>query len=188
MRRLYGFNIRSLSFKKILSLNNKPNSTRNPISLKLNLNYSSNINANKKENEIKSNKTTKSILIFKIEKIPKATINSLNQNNSHISSQSNMNFKFSNDKEIVSYAGDYLEEIYLNLLIEENHSIIKPKMGYMNKQTEINEQMRAILVDWIIEVHFQFNLRQETLYMTIWIIDTYLSFHIKEKITIIRNF
>ena len=88
-----------------------------------------------------------------------------------------MNFNFSNDKEIVSYAGDYLEEIYLNLLIEENHSIIKPKMGYMNKQTEINEQMRAILVDWIIEVHFQFNLRQETLYMTIWIIDTYLSFH-----------
>ena len=46
-------------------------------------------------------------------------------------------------------------------------------MGYMTIQNEINEQMRAILIDWIIEVHFQFNLREETLYMAILIIDTY---------------
>jgi len=51
-------------------------------------------------------------------------------------------------------------------------------MGYMNEQNEINEQMRAILIDWIIEVHLQFNLKQETLYMAISIIDTYLSFNL----------
>jgi cyclin B len=61
--------------------------------------------------------------------------------------------------------------------LEERKTEVKPKMGYMSTQNEINEQMRAILIDWIIEVHFQFNLRQETLYMTISIIDTYLSFH-----------
>ena len=65
----------------------------------------------------------------------------------------------------------------MNLLLEESQTEIKPKMGYMSTQNEINEQMRAILIDWIIEVHFQFNLRQETLYMAISIIDTYLSFH-----------
>ena len=159
-------------------LYNKPNSTRNPLSLKLTL--SSNNNIYKTTNEIKFNKTEKSICIFKIEKDPKnkkQTNNSLNKNNSNISSQSYLNFVFNNDQERVSYAGDNLEEIYLNLLLEENNSIKKPKIGYMNIQTEINEQMRAILVDWIIEVHFQFNLRQETLYMAIWIIDTYLSFH-----------
>ena len=46
----------------------------------------------------------------------------------------------------------------------------------MQNQKDINEQMRAILVDWIIEVHFNYNFKEETLYQTIWIIDTYLSY------------
>ena len=48
----------------------------------------------------------------------------------------------------------------------------------MQNQKDINEQMRAILVDWIIEVHFNYNLKEETLFQTIWIIDTYLSHEI----------
>lgn len=166
--------------KKKLSLYNKPNSTRNQLSL--NLNLSSNNDLNNEINKYKSNKTTKTICIFHIEKVPKiktgTNSNNINNiNNENIPYYSHLNFDRINSKEEVSCAGEYLEEIYLNLLIEESNSIIKPKIGYMNMQKEINEQMRAILVDWIIEVHFQFNLRQETLYMTIWIIDTYLSFH-----------
>ena len=53
---------------------------------------------------------------------------------------------------------------------------IKPNYGYMQNQKDINEQMRAILVDWIIEVHFNYNLKEETLFQTIWMIDTYLSY------------
>ena len=34
--------------------------------------------------------------------------------------------------------------------------------------------MRAVLVDWLIEVHTQFKLLQETLYMTVYIIDKFL--------------
>ena len=34
--------------------------------------------------------------------------------------------------------------------------------------------MRGVLVDWLIEVHSQFKLLQETLYMTIYIIDKFL--------------
>jgi cyclin B len=44
----------------------------------------------------------------------------------------------------------------------------------MSKQTEINEKMRAILVDWLIQVHNRFSLLQETLYLTVSIIDRYL--------------
>ena len=55
---------------------------------------------------------------------------------------------------------------------------IKPNYGYMKNQNDINEQMRAILVDWIIEVHYNYNLKEETLFQTIWIIDTYLSYEI----------
>ena len=35
--------------------------------------------------------------------------------------------------------------------------------------------MRAILIDWLIDVHSKFNFKEETLYITIYIIDTYLS-------------
>ena len=45
----------------------------------------------------------------------------------------------------------------------------------MSKQKDINEQMRAILVDWLIDVHLNFNFNKETLFQAIWILDTYLS-------------
>ena len=169
--------------KKKLSLYNKPNSRRNPISL--NLKLSSHLDSNKSINKsININKSNNPITIFRIEKTPKVENTSIQNNTNNIcikninnSYYSFLDFNFINDQEKVSYAGEYLEEIYLNLLLEENQSTLKPTFGYMNMQNEINEQMRAILIDWIIEVHFQFNLRQETLYMTIWIIDTYLSFN-----------
>ncbi len=34
--------------------------------------------------------------------------------------------------------------------------------------------MRNMLVDWLVEVHQQFNLLQETLYLTVATIDRYL--------------
>ena len=37
------------------------------------------------------------------------------------------------------------------------------------------EQNRAILVDYLADLHFKFKLRQETLYVTVGIIDQYLS-------------
>ena len=45
----------------------------------------------------------------------------------------------------------------------------------MDSQAEINEKMRAILVDWLIEVHHKFELMPETLYLTINIVDRFLS-------------
>ena len=38
----------------------------------------------------------------------------------------------------------------------------------------VNGKMRAVLIDWLIEVHSLFKLLQETLYMTIYIIDKFL--------------
>ena len=72
---------------------------------------------------------------------------------------------------------DYLNIIYYNLLNEEkdNRKYFKPEYNYMNNQTEINEQMRSILIDWIIDVHGKFGFCDETLYMTVLIIDRYSS-------------
>lgn len=47
----------------------------------------------------------------------------------------------------------------------------------MQVQTDINEKMRAILVDWLIDVHHKFKLLPETLFLTVNIIDRYLAKH-----------
>jgi len=50
-----------------------------------------------------------------------------------------------------------------------------PQPGYMCNQPDINEKMREILIDWIIEVHMKFNLTPVTLYMTVQLIDRFLA-------------
>ena len=45
----------------------------------------------------------------------------------------------------------------------------------MRIQTQVNTKMRAILVDWLVQVHLRFNLLQETLYLTVSVIDRYLA-------------
>ena len=44
----------------------------------------------------------------------------------------------------------------------------------MDKQQDINEKMRSILVDWLIEVHLKFKLLPESLFLTINIIDRFI--------------
>jgi hypothetical protein len=34
--------------------------------------------------------------------------------------------------------------------------------------------MRAVLIDWLIQVHMKFQLLQETMYLTVYFIDSYL--------------
>lgn len=51
----------------------------------------------------------------------------------------------------------------------------KADSNYMKTQSDINEKMRGILVDWLIEVHLKFKLLPETLCLTISTIDRYLS-------------
>ena len=44
----------------------------------------------------------------------------------------------------------------------------------MAQQSDINEKMRAILVDWLVDVHLKFKLVNETLFLCINLIDRYL--------------
>ena len=47
-------------------------------------------------------------------------------------------------------------------------------MPYIHKGSDISEQMRTILVDWLIEVQENFALFHETLYLAVQIMDHYL--------------
>lgn len=66
----------------------------------------------------------------------------------------------------------YVQEMYENFREKEILSSVRP--NYMACQPHINERMRAILVDWLIEVHLKFKLVPETLYLTVTLIDRYL--------------
>ncbi|KAF9686612.1 hypothetical protein SADUNF_Sadunf02G0007300 [Salix dunnii] len=50
-----------------------------------------------------------------------------------------------------------------------------PPPNYMAQQFDINERMRGILIDWLIEVHYKFELMEETLYLTVNLIDRFLA-------------
>ena len=67
----------------------------------------------------------------------------------------------------LSYDGVSL--LSLSSLLKTN-SHPKP---YMDCQDQINEKMRAILIDWLIEVHMNFRLVPETLFLCVNIIDRY---------------
>ncbi|KAF7116629.1 hypothetical protein RHSIM_RhsimUnG0018400 [Rhododendron simsii] len=67
---------------------------------------------------------------------------------------------------------EYVEDMYKFYKLVENESRVH---DYMDSQPEINERMRAILVDWLIEVHNKFELTLETLYLTLNIVDRYLA-------------
>lgn len=49
-----------------------------------------------------------------------------------------------------------------------------PNFGYMEIQDEVNERMRAILIDWLFDVHLKFKLLPETLFLTFDYIDLFL--------------
>ena len=51
----------------------------------------------------------------------------------------------------------------------------RPPSDYMARQVDVNEKMRAILLDWLVEVHLKFKLLPETLHLTGSLIDRYLA-------------
>mmetsp|Transcript_9146 Transcript_9146/g.11441 ORF Transcript_9146/g.11441 Transcript_9146/m.11441 type:complete len:349 (+) Transcript_9146:2-1048(+) len=69
-------------------------------------------------------------------------------------------------------ATEYVQDMYKHFRSKEVTTSVRPI--FMENQPHINERMRSILVDWLVEVHLKFKLVPETLYLTVNIIDRYL--------------
>lgn len=52
-----------------------------------------------------------------------------------------------------------------------------PNPTYMSSQLKIEETIRSTLVDWLIQIHYNFKLLPETLFLTVNVIDRYFSQH-----------
>uniref|UniRef100_A0A3P9IVU2 Cyclin B2 n=1 Tax=Oryzias latipes TaxID=8090 RepID=A0A3P9IVU2_ORYLA len=68
----------------------------------------------------------------------------------------------------------YVKDIYKYLHILEEQQPVRA--NYMQGY-EVTERMRALLVDWLVQVHSRFQLLQETLYLTVAILDRFLQVH-----------
>ena len=72
------------------------------------------------------------------------------------------------DPQLVS---EYVNDIYQHLSNLENENQVQK--NFLHGQA-VTPWMRSILVDWLIQVGVRFNLLQETLYLTVAILDRYL--------------
>lgn len=69
---------------------------------------------------------------------------------------------------------EYVEDLFAHYRKMESYGMVSP--NYMlAQQSDINERMRAILIDWLVEVHHKFDLQQETLFLTVNLIDRFLA-------------
>jgi cyclin B len=73
---------------------------------------------------------------------------------------------------------EYVPDIFRHLSQDEGRHWPQPK--YMDDQQEITAKMRGILVDWLVEVHQKYKLKNETLFLAINIIDRFLE---RRKVT-----
>ncbi|CAL0305703.1 unnamed protein product [Lupinus luteus] len=74
----------------------------------------------------------------------------------------------------------YAPDIYKKTRVTEVER--KPLTNYMEKlQKDISPSMRAILIDWLVEVTEEYKLVPDTLYLTVNLIDRYLSASLIQK-------
>ena len=84
--------------------------------------------------------------------------------------------EYKSKEEYILISAEYINDIYSNLLSDEKNLKVKPNFGYMEQvQTDIDQNMRGILIDWLYDIYDKCHYKDETLYQMIWIIDTYLS-------------
>nr|CAJ83728.1 cyclin B1 [Xenopus tropicalis] len=69
---------------------------------------------------------------------------------------------------------EYVKDIYGYLRSLENAQAVR--QNYLHGQ-EVTGNMRAILIDWLVQVQMKFRLLQETMFMTVGIIDRFLQDH-----------
>jgi len=84
----------------------------------------------------------------------------------------NVNDIDKDDHDNPQLVSEYVNEIYAYLRQLETRYPIRSQ--HLVIQTELNGRMRGILIDWLVQVHLRFHLLQETLYLTVAIIDRYL--------------
>jgi cyclin B len=67
---------------------------------------------------------------------------------------------------------DYVQDMYEHFRSKEASTSARPL--FMENQPHINEHMRSILIDWLVEKHLKFKLFPDTLFLAVNLLDRYL--------------
>jgi len=70
------------------------------------------------------------------------------------------------------HVAEYAQDIFKVMKREE--PVLLPSSTYMERQVYVNAKMRAILVDWLVDVHKKYKLRPETLFLAVHLLDRFL--------------
>jgi hypothetical protein len=75
------------------------------------------------------------------------------------------------DSDNTQLVSEYVKDIYAYLSqVEKQYRV---SANFLDRKI-VTTKMRAVLIDWLIQVHLKFHLLQETLYLCVQIIDAYL--------------
>ena len=156
----------NICYKENNIINNVDKNNNNNIIIINKIDITKNLEKDKNNKDIKNTKnkesSKKELKIIKINIYPNIA-NNINEKDKNQEIRHNL-----------QRAKEYLEEIHIYLKTVESKGIALT--NYMSLiQTDINEKMRIILINWLIEVHFKFRMVNETLFICINIIDRYLS-------------
>ncbi|KAJ7638908.1 g2/mitotic-specific cyclin cdc13 [Roridomyces roridus] len=77
------------------------------------------------------------------------------------------------DDEDPTMASEYVQDIHQYLRQAELDTMPNPR--YMVSQPKLTWEMRGMLNEWLLQVHSRFRLTQETLFLTVNLIDRFLS-------------
>ena len=184
---IYKKNMKTSHNSNLCSFNlNKNNNKKLLTNKKINLKNKQNLLNNSNNNNYKSKTNNNSSLNLKKIKDKEDNeskfINEIQNKIKEIYISNNNSQNFSKNFPILNpfpqYVSEYSEEIYKNLLTDEKKFISSQIIDflYMNNQEQINQEMRSILINWLIEVQDKFNYTEQTLFLTISLIDRYSSF------------
>ncbi|XP_068105784.1 G2/mitotic-specific cyclin-B3 [Hyperolius riggenbachi] len=83
-------------------------------------------------------------------------------------------------------SSEYAMDIFTYMCQREEMFVLP---NYIDSQSDISKEMRAILVDWMVEVQENFELNHETLYLSIKLVDHYLAVSVttREKLQLIGS-
>ncbi|XP_056408439.1 G2/mitotic-specific cyclin-B1 isoform X2 [Hyla sarda] len=140
--------------------------------------------AKKEIKAVKSNVTEKAVKPVPVTEVPKenmeASLSPMETSSASLTEEKSLAFSEAlleikdvdeEDSDNPMLCSDYVKDIYCYLMdLEAVHAI---KVNYLQGQ-EVNGNMRAILVDWLVQVHQRFRLLQETMFMTVSILDRFL--------------
>lgn len=73
----------------------------------------------------------------------------------------------------ISMVMEYGEDIFEYM--KKLEMDMRPDPHYMSRQEQVRPSMRAILIDWLVQVHERFHLLPETLFLTVNYIDRFMS-------------